>query len=377
MKNPARAARIIDETLADFDYELNTETVYTEAATGNYAVTAPLAALAGADTVYALAKDSSYGTAADAIKVTRTVAEAVGVADKIEFREQKSESDLSNADIVTNTGFVRPIDAQTVSWMKPTAAVPLMFEPWEFRESDVDLEACWAVGVPVVGTNERSSLVETFEYIGPLVLKLAFEAGIEVFNAQFVVIGGGEFAAKATAVIEQVGGDVTLVAPTAHVDGVANRRDYDSLAADDCLAAIESADLLVSLEHRESYEVVGPSSPLDPATLHRQNPGLQLIHICGAVDSEAIVDSALKVVPGPPSDFGYMTVGTEYLGPRPVVQLQAAGLGVGAVATRARQAGQNLWAATTTASALPYGADFEDEIKERYGFRGTTGSDGS
>ena len=35
------------------------------------------------------------------------------------------------ADVVTNSGHVRPIDAETVAWMKPTAVVPLMYEAWE------------------------------------------------------------------------------------------------------------------------------------------------------------------------------------------------------------------------------------------------------
>ena len=52
-----------------FRLDLTQLVVYTEAASGTYLHTPILAACAGAERVYALARDSSYGSAADVRRV--------------------------------------------------------------------------------------------------------------------------------------------------------------------------------------------------------------------------------------------------------------------------------------------------------------------
>lgn len=71
-------------------------TVVTEAATGAYACTAPLAAMAGAR-VYATARDTrSYGSFEDASSATLALAEAAGVADRISIGREIPEKAFSN-----------------------------------------------------------------------------------------------------------------------------------------------------------------------------------------------------------------------------------------------------------------------------------------
>ena len=64
-----------------------------------------------------------------------------------------------------------------VSLMKPTAVVPLMYESWELRHTDVDVAACRRRGLRVAGTNERHPEVAIFEYLGLVVLKAMLDAG--------------------------------------------------------------------------------------------------------------------------------------------------------------------------------------------------------
>ena len=68
---------------------------------------------------------------------------------------------VAQADIITNSGHVRPIDAEMIGWMKPTAVIPLMYEAWEFRDADLDLAACQRRGIVVAGTNERHPAIST------------------------------------------------------------------------------------------------------------------------------------------------------------------------------------------------------------------------
>ena len=50
----------------------------------------------------------------------------------------KDAAPLEDADIVTNSGHLRPLDEEAVGRMKPGAAIPLMYEAWELRPDDVD-----------------------------------------------------------------------------------------------------------------------------------------------------------------------------------------------------------------------------------------------
>ncbi len=135
-----RELRLAREAVRRFALDLTPYTVFTECATGHFAWTAALALLAGAPRVLALARGTRFGSAAAAAEATRAAAEAVGGADRLHVVHDHAR--IGEADIVTNTGAVRPLDAAVVARMRPGAVVPLMWETWEFRPSDLDLPAC-------------------------------------------------------------------------------------------------------------------------------------------------------------------------------------------------------------------------------------------
>src|SRR3954447_9297753 len=87
----------VERTLLD----LSELTVLTEAATGAYAVTAVLAAMAGAKHVYAFTRPTRHGTPADARQQTLELADSVGVADRIDVLEQITPDILHQTDILT------------------------------------------------------------------------------------------------------------------------------------------------------------------------------------------------------------------------------------------------------------------------------------
>jgi len=124
--NPYEMTQELQQAWLDFDVDLRGLTVYTEAATGPYAVTAVLAAMAGAK-VYALAKDSAYGSADQAEQETRALSKSAKVDARIQFVREKKEADLAEVDVVTNCGHVRPIDAKMIeSLTHPSVVIPLM-----------------------------------------------------------------------------------------------------------------------------------------------------------------------------------------------------------------------------------------------------------
>ncbi|MCH7612988.1 MAG: hypothetical protein IIB45_06465, partial [Candidatus Marinimicrobia bacterium] len=168
-------------------------TILTEAASGPYVVTPVIAIMAGAERVLALTSESSYGSTEDVNAQTRALEALCGVEGSIEIHTQRSPDLFYQADIVTNLGFVRPIDAEAVEVMRPTAVIHLMCESWEFREGDVDLNACRRNGIRVVGTNEDHPGLDVFDYSGWLCIKMLLEAQIEIHKSQILLVGSDKF----------------------------------------------------------------------------------------------------------------------------------------------------------------------------------------
>jgi len=191
--NVSRAYKVIQTSISTFSLDLSGLVVLTEAATGYYMLTPLIGALAGADAVYALSLDSRFGEAKDIQREIMKMARTWKVGDKIKILNDRSDTRLGNVDIVTNLGFVRPLDLAFLKRLKRTAVVPLMWETWEYRADDLDLAACRKLGISVLGTNEHHVSLRTFEYIGYVAIKLLMEAGIEVFQSKIVVLGAGEF----------------------------------------------------------------------------------------------------------------------------------------------------------------------------------------
>jgi hypothetical protein len=327
--NEARCRRLIAQALTTFDLNLSGLRVLTEAATGYYILTPLVAALAGAEQVYALTQDSCFGRAKDICASTMALAARWNVHDRIQVLFSREAPQIGLADIVTNLGFVRPLDKPFLHRLKPTAVIPLMWETWEYRPQDLDLDECRKMGIPVLGTNEHHPDLQIFQYVGYLVLKLLFELNIEVFRSRIVVVGGGEFGNAVCNSLRAAGAVASQMRPE-HGESLGQQRVRDLLA--DC-------DAIAMVEHHCREMLIGPSGQMTARELRSINPGVVLVHVAGNVDR---VDLKAVGVPVRPSRFappGYMSVATDYLGPRPLIDLHTAGLKVGEALARARGQG--------------------------------------
>ena len=142
VKSPLRAKHLMEEAIKKFRLNLTGFTILTEAASGNYIFTPLICALSGAKRVIAFTKDSIYASKEKVIESTFIFADFLGVSKKIDLSTELDPEIISKADIVTNLGFLRPINKEFISYLKPTAVIPLMFETWEFRKEDLDLKEC-------------------------------------------------------------------------------------------------------------------------------------------------------------------------------------------------------------------------------------------
>jgi hypothetical protein len=350
LDNVPRVSRLIDDAISRLDLRLDGLRVLTEAASGPFVVTSLIAARAGAERVWAVTRDSAHGTAAEVLRHAREWAAALGVARRVEFYEGQAIDCASGVDVVTNLGFVRPIDAATIARLPAHAAISLMWEPWEFRPEDVDAQACAAAGIPVIGTNESDPRLRTFDYVGTLAAKLLFESGLEGRGNTIVVLGSDPFGRSVCASLEAIGAHVERV--------VVHDDDLDGRAA----TAVEKADALVVAEHRDRRELIGNHGGIRPARLHAT--GCRVIHIAGHVDVAALEEYRVAKHPHGDAVPGHMTVATDYLGARPVIDLHAAGLRVGADAVRCRMRGGSLLAALQAAESSGLGIRLPQALPE-------------
>lgn len=310
--NPIRLVRLMRATLERCSLDLSDLTVLTEAATGPYAVTAILAAMAGAN-VYALASPTGYATSEELERIAMELAAFAGVSERVRVIADKRPEAISAADIITNSGQVRPIDAHVIADMKESAVIPLMYEDWEFRSSDVDLPACHERGIAVAGTNERHPALDVFSFLGPMAVKQLHDAGVAVYASKLVLLCDNDFAPFIAQGLRGCGAEVIET----------DQLGEATLASD--------TDAVIAARHpREQYVLTAA----DAKMLSELAPGAVLVELWGDTDREALARTGVPVWPVAPAARGHMAVLPSAVGPEPIVRLQAGGLKVGEVLAR-------------------------------------------
>lgn len=356
-----RCKHIVREAIQTFNLNLEGLTVFTEAATGSYLYTPIIAALAGAKHVYAVTQDSRYGSAEHVRIITQDVASSFSVDNRISILFQKSPEVVSQCDIITNSGFVRPINREMISWMKPTAVIPLMWETWEHREDELDLTACREKGILVLGTNEHRPPLDLYPSSGFSCMKLLFEAGIEVYGCKILIVGSFPVAESILRVLRSLGLELGWVCPAGRVvdTSLSSYLLGHHIGEQRVLEFLQRADALVVAEHVIRDEILGPQSSLSGALLKQINPSPVVAHIWGGINAEELRRNGVYLVPdyiAPPS---HMSVSADYLGPKLSILLNTAGLKVGEAMARARLAGKSIEESTAYAlkysPAMPFG----------------------
>ncbi|MBI2725888.1 MAG: hypothetical protein HYX42_06530 [Polaromonas sp.] len=343
------------QLISHFGVDLSGLTVYTEAASGTYLLTPIVAALAGARKVFAQTRDSRFATAEVVCRETMRAASAFGVADNIEVRIGRFDEGLAQSDIVTNSGFVRPLDSALVARLKPTAVIPLMWETWEFRAADLDLSACKARGTLVLGTKEQEPPCDLRFFTGLFALKLLFELGFD--GGKVLLLGNAPLPAGAIAdQMRRTGIDLTWVSAEPEGDlRYEQLREHFSNHG-------QEYDIMVVAEHRHHHQLLGEDGFLDYSEILDVNPDLKLGIISGNIDITSLKASRLRYFPEDILPAGFLSYQPYHMGPRPVLTLYTAGLKVGEAMARARLRGLNPKDAAREALASSPAMDFVGDM---------------
>ena len=317
--DPSRLCRLLWETINRLELDLMGARILTEAGSREFAVTPVIAAAAGAE-VWALTHDSAYGSVAEVLEQVTTVANVTGVGmERIRVLTDRALVP-AGLDVITNLGFVRPIDAPLIERLGPNGVISYMCEAWELRAGDVDLAACQASGVPVAGVWEDFDGLDIFRSCGQLVVKLCFEANLEVAGNRFVLIGSDRFGAVISAALEANLAEVARLASAASLT--------EELAA--------NADAIIVADYDNEDTILGADSGPSATRLAGWNPGLLIIQFAGRNDAAALTAAGLRVFPAQQLEPRRMAFTLAYLGVRPSVLLHTAGLKVGELLWRAR-----------------------------------------
>jgi hypothetical protein len=223
---------------------------------------------------------------------------------------------LRSADLVTNLGWVRPLDQAKVRCLRPGTVIAAMCEAWEVRAGDIDLRACAARGVRVAGVNEDHPAVDVFEHNGLLAVKLLHALQVEVYAARIAVAGEGKFAARIAATLSKLGADV---------------RRAPSLAGESGAWAVERADAVVVADYTKKTVMLGSGGDMAVETLEKLAPHAAVVQFAGWVRTGELRAAGIPVYPA--EEVGPRRMGRTmaHLGPAPLVGLHAAGLKAGAM----------------------------------------------
>jgi hypothetical protein len=321
---------LIDKLLQRVDaleLDLRGRTVLTEAASGAYVVTPVLAALAGAK-VFAYTKTTRYGTVDDVFTNTRRLmASCTTRALDVHLIDRLTPEVIAQADVITNSGHLRPLDRQLLQHAKDGAVIPLMYEAWEWRDADMDLPYVRNRGLKVGATNERHPDIDVFSYLGDMAVKQIFDAGLCACNNRFVLVCNNDFGPYIAKVL------AGMCSGLAVVDKDENRHKYDGIGID-WIGGFPS--LTIPPRYRNAEAIVFTAYPFDrnwigidaDIAIHRIKAAFEdpcILRYAGDVAEQELESAGVRFFP-PHVASGHMGVLPSAVGADPIIRLQAGGL---------------------------------------------------
>jgi len=333
--------RLVGIVVKDHQLDLRGLTVLTECASGPFQITPLLALAGGAEKVIALGSNSQYGKFNTNKRKVLTLSKDLGLKEDLEFINSYEECDPGEVDIVTNLAMLRPISKEFIQEMKSTSAIALMFEPWEYRRTDFDIDVAIKNEVSVVGTNESNSLVATLQYVGLLALKLLLENDIAIFGSSIWIIGDDIFGTKCQSTLEKLGAMVELTITHKNSGNISPKQIPDAVI----VVENKNPNILVFNSQTSSGQ-------------EWTNKGVKIIHICGNLDVRKVRSFGLDLIPESPANFGFMSFNTSYLGYEPVARLHSGGLKAAETVVRARMAGKTLVQSISDSELSGFGLGF-------------------
>lgn len=309
---------------------LKGKTVLTEAATGAYIVTPVLAALAGAK-VYAYSKTTRYGKLEEVFSGTQELANMFKEFPlDIQYTDTLKPGIIRQADIITNSGHLRPLNESMLSYAKNELVIPLMYEAWEWREADMDIEYIRKRGFKIGATNERHPDVDVFNYLGDMALKQIFDAGITPYKNKFILLCNNDFGPFIAKVLADICDGVAVI------DKDENKIKYNPDQIDwiggfpdvRIPESYRNAEAIIFTAYPFDQTWIGENTPVSLQKIQTQLSDPYIIRYAGDLDEKVMENKGLRYFPQHVHS-GHMGILPSAIGYDPIIRLQSGGLKAG------------------------------------------------
>jgi hypothetical protein len=288
--------------------------VLTEVGSNGYTYLPLIASLAGAKNVFAWCKDTSYGIASDMVLEAMKAEDVWGISDTIIYRlNDRRFEDIVNADLITNSGMIRPLDSKFIKNVRSSTVISLMFESWELRMDDIDLAECENNNVTVTGVSEKNSIMNIFEYTGVLAVKLLLSSNIEIYNSNILVWSNDEFGQVAYNWLKKLNPKSIIISNDIN-------RFYDIL---------EQIDVIYICDYHEERNYFGEAGFMDIKKVVKLNSKLVICHLYGNISLQECNINGLEIYPQKSGKAKTMSESLAHVGLEPILQLMIAGLKAG------------------------------------------------
>jgi len=309
---------------------LKGKTVLTEAASGAYIVTPVIAAIAGAK-VFAFSKSTRYGKTEDIFSSTfELVSQFRKFPLDVQFTETLSPEIVAQADLITNSGHLRPLNESVLRHAKDSMVIPLMYEAWEWRDEDMDINYIRKRGFQIGATNERHPDVDVFNYLGDMALKQIFDAGICPYNNKFVLLCNNHFGPYIAKVLAKNCEGLAVIDKDEHQDRY-NKEEIDWIGGFPNLnipPAYKNAEAIIFTAYPFDESWIGENSTFRIDQIQSQFADPLILRYAGDLDETALYNRGIRFFPSRVQS-GHMGILPSDIGFDPIIRLQSGGLKAG------------------------------------------------
>lgn len=312
------------KVISELELDLTNKTILTEAATGAYVVTPIIAAAAGAK-VIAFTKSTKYGTADDVKNQTNEIVKLFSEKLDINIVEELTPELLKGVDIITNSGHLRPINENILQHVKAGMVISYMYEAWEYRKEDLDLDFCKKKQIAVVATNERHPNIDVFNYLGELAVKLIHNADKCLYRNKFIIVSNNDFGYHIAKTL------VKLCSKVGVIDLAQNKNKYPDQI--DWLGAFPS--IHIPDDYKDAEAVIFTAYPFENTWIQKNgvieaecfakliNPFI--LRYAGHLDTSYLDKNSIQYYPIAVK-CGHMGILLSEIGYDSIIRLQAGGL---------------------------------------------------
>ncbi len=342
MRYAEAIARSIQRRIEACSLDLSGLVVATECANDAYATTAAAALAAGAKEVWAYGRDSSWATLQQSAADVQALALALGAkVERLHVVQSRQAIPWPNVDLVTNSGHLRPLDAEILSAIPSSAVIALMFEAWELRNGDIDLDIARSRGISIFGVDEHHPACGSFEFVGALAVSEVMRQRWSLGDAKVAVISDNAFMGPVLRAMTAMGAQAIAVDPNPNRRSNSELQSHLRLSSDKILSGQGPAfDLAVVATTPAAVAEQSGQVAIAPKALAELVAACGVygcIQLWGDIDRGSAEAKGVKFGPNDTPKPGHQAIAMNAAGYEATVRLQVGGLAAALHGLRQRQ----------------------------------------